>query len=98
MGEVVKHAATVGTELSAGLNLDFFPDEVHGDTADITTLPVLLAGLRECPATRRVGMSASRWVGMRGAGEGPADGAGGAWWCPGCRGGGLVVVVSRWRG
>jgi integrase/recombinase XerD len=51
-----------------------------------------------CYATRRVGMSASCWVGMTGDGKGPADGAGGAWWCPGCRCGGLVVVVSRWRG
>jgi hypothetical protein len=36
--------------------------------------------------------------GHDGDGKGPADGVGGAWWCPGCRGGGLVVVVSRWRG
>jgi len=30
--------------------------------------------------------------------ERPRRRAGGAWWCPGCRGGGPVVAVSRWRG
>src|ERR1019366_2379643 len=39
-----------------------------------------------------LGTSASRWVGMTGDGKGPADGVGGAWWCPGCRGGGRVVL------
>jgi len=57
-----------------------------------------VAQAADCSATRRVGMSASRWVGMSGDGIGPAGDAGGAWWCPGCRCGGLVVVVSRWRG
>ena len=52
----------------------------------------------KCSATRWLGTSASRWVGMTGDGKGPADGIGGAWWCPGCRGGGRVVVVSRSRG
>jgi drug/metabolite transporter (DMT)-like permease len=51
-----------------------------------------------CSATRWLGTSASRWVGMTGDGKGPADGVGGAWWCPGCRGGARVVVVSRSRG
>ena len=54
-----------------------------------------------CSATRWLGMSASRWVGMTGDGKGPAGGVGGvggALWCPGCRGGGRVVVVSRLRG
>src|ERR1035437_435361 len=45
-----------------------------------------------CSATRWLGTSASRWVGMTGDGKGPADGVGGAWWCPGCRGGGRVVL------
>src|ERR1035437_5898261 len=51
-----------------------------------------------CSATRWLGTSASRWVGMTGDGKGPAGGAGGALWCSGCRGGGRVVVVSRSRG
>jgi hypothetical protein len=51
-----------------------------------------------CSATRWLGMSASRWVGMTGDGKGPAGGVGGALWCPGCRCGGRVVVVSRLRG
>jgi SAM-dependent methyltransferase len=42
--------------------------------------------------TRWLGMSASRWVGMTGDGKGPAGGAGGALWCPGCRGGARVVA------
>src|SRR5271166_5512537 len=45
----------------------------------------------DCSATRWLGTFASRWVGMTGDGKGPAGGAGGAWWCPGCRGGGLVA-------
>jgi DNA topoisomerase VI subunit B len=32
-----------------------------------------------CSATRWLGTSASRWVGMTGDGKGPADGVGGAW-------------------
>ena len=56
-----------------------------------------LTGLA-CSATRWLGMSASRWVGMTGDGKGPAGGVGGALWCPGCRGGGRVVVVSRCAG
>ena len=51
-----------------------------------------------CSPTRWLGMSASRWVGMTGDGKGPAGGVGGALWCPGCRGGGRVVVVSGLRG
>ena len=51
-----------------------------------------------CSATRWLGMSASRWVGMTGDGKGPVGGVGGALWCPGCRGGGRVVVVSCLRG
>ena len=51
-----------------------------------------------CSATRWLGTSASRWVGMWGDGNGPADGVGGARWCPGCRGGDRVVAVSRSRG
>ena len=51
-----------------------------------------------CSATRWLGTSASRWVGTTGDGEGPADGIGGAWWCPGCRGGDRVVAVIRSRG
>ena len=51
-----------------------------------------------CSATRWLGTSASGWVGMTGDGKGPADGIGGAWRCPGCRGGGRVVAVSRSRG
>jgi hypothetical protein len=62
---------------------------------DLTSIP---QGPTGCSATRWLGISASRWAGMTGDGKGPADGVGGAWWCPGCRGGGLVVVVSRWRG
>ena len=54
--------------------------------------------LKACSATSWLGTSASRWVGMTGDGKGPADGIGGAWWCPGCRGGDRVVVVSRSRG
>src|SRR5260370_32147023 len=51
-----------------------------------------------CSAPRWLGISASRWAGMTGDGEGPAGGVGGAWWWPGFRGGGRVAVVSRWRG
>ena len=51
-----------------------------------------------CSTTRWLGTAASGWVGMTGDGKGPAGGAGGAWWCPGCRGGARVVVVSRSRG
>ena len=51
-----------------------------------------------CSATRWLGMSASRWAGLTGDGKGPAGGVGGALRCPGCRGGGRVVVVSRLRG
>jgi hypothetical protein len=64
------------------------PDSIHHDHEN--------AG--GCSATRWLGMSVSRWVGMTGDGKGPAGGVGGALWCPGCRGGGRVVVVSRWRG
>jgi hypothetical protein len=44
-----------------------------------------------CSATRWLGILASRWAGMTGDGKGPAGGAGGAWWCPGWRGGGVVA-------
>src|SRR5260370_40707726 len=51
-----------------------------------------------CSAPRWLGISASRWAGMTGDGEGPAGGVGGAWWGPGCRGGGRVGGGSRWGG
>src|SRR6266566_2995249 len=53
--------------------------------------PADIHGRYRCSATRWLGISASRWVGMTGDGEGPASGAGGAWWCLGWRGGGLVA-------
>ena len=55
------------------------------------------AGAR-CPASFWMGMTATLWLGMSGDGKGPAGGFGGALWCPGCRGGGQVVAVSRSRG
>jgi len=68
--------------------------------ADLTLADLYSADLTlaDCSATRWLGISASRWVGMTGDGKGPAGGAGGALWCPGCRCGGRVVVVSRLRG
>ena len=51
-----------------------------------------------CPASFWMGMTATLWLGMSGDGKGPAGGFGGALWCPGCRGGGQVVAVSRSRG
>jgi len=60
--------------------------------------PIDASQAGRCSATSWLGTSASRWVGMTGDGKGPADGIGGAWWCPGCRGGDRVVVVSRSRG
>ncbi|MGH3187892.1 MAG: hypothetical protein ACRDPY_39035, partial [Streptosporangiaceae bacterium] len=60
----------------------------YWDKDQKATISVLLARLRQCSATRWLGMSAPCWVGMTGDGKGPADGVGGAWWCPGCRGGG----------
>src|ERR1039458_2755712 len=42
----------------------------------------------ECSATRWVGPPACRRVGVAGGGGGRAEAAGGALWCPGCRGGG----------
>ena len=63
--------------------------------------------LRRCCSSRReiipvfrdalVGHVGVTLGGHDGDGKGPADGAGGAWWCPGCRGGGRVVLVSGWR-
>ena len=52
----------------------------------------------QCPASFWMGMTATLWLGMSGGGKGPAGGFGGALWCPGCRGGGQVVAVSRSRG
>jgi hypothetical protein len=62
------------------------PQRRRGTDTVPRTLRLLGVTLRECSATRWLGMSASRWVGMTGDGKGPAGGPAGP-------GGGRVVVV-----
>ena len=90
-------AFAVGAAGSAGFIIAFLTSHTP---LPVRVILVATAGcvIAGCSASRWVGMSASRWVGMTGCEKCPADGVGGAWWCSGCRGGGLVGVVSRSRG
>ena len=106
-GNTLASARRPGGRVGTERGLDGVCDELRGLGVDgdvsaeqhaADDLPGVPVRVLECSATRWLGTSASCWVGMTGDGKGPADGAGGAWWCSGCRGGDRVVVVSRSRG